>query len=83
MEFVTSLLNNPTFALFVNPQVFVAVLLALLVYRLVSPVIDYLNPFTMLINAVHAIKTGLFRRSLDRGKACFVGGSGSALKQSQ
>lgn len=81
MEFVTSLLNNPTFASFANPQVFVAVLLALLVYRLVSPVIDYLNPFTMLINAVHVIKTGLFRRSLNIGKACFVGESGSARNQ--
>ncbi len=62
MELVTSLLKNPTFASFVNPQVFVAVLLALLVYRLVAPVIDYLNPFIMLINALYAIKDRLFRR---------------------
>ena len=62
MSFLTSLLNNPIFASFVNPQVFFAVLLALLVYRLVSPVIDYLNPFIMLINAVYAIKTALLRK---------------------
>ena len=61
MEFFISLLKNPTFASLVNPQVFVAVLFALLVYRLLAPVIDYLNPFIMLINAIYAIKTRLFR----------------------
>ena len=63
MAFFTSLLNNPIFASFVNPQVFFAVLLALLVYRLVSPVIDYLNPFIILINAVYMIKTALLRKA--------------------
>ena len=60
MEIVTSVLSNQTLVSFVNVQVFAAVLLALLVYRVVAPLIDYLNPVIMLLNGITAIKVALF-----------------------
>lgn len=70
MEHITFLLNNPAFTALVNTQVFTAILLALIVYRLISPVIDLLNPFFMLIGIINMIKTALQRKSHCTGAAC-------------
>ena len=83
MEIVTSVLSNQTLVSFVNVQVFAAVLLALLVYRVVAPLIDYLNPVIMLLNGITAIKVALFNtlfkqrpdiragRQMDQGRRWF------------
>lgn len=70
MEHIIFFLNNPAFTALVNTQVFASILLALLVYRLISPVIDFLNPFFMLIGIINKIKTALLRNSHTTGAAC-------------
>lgn len=64
MELIRSLLNNPDLNSLANVQVLVAVLLALLVYRLVSPVIDYFNPFSFVIGIFHDTKSALFQQMI-------------------
>lgn len=80
MEYITSLLNNPAFSALVNTQAFTAILLALIVYRLMSPVIDILNPIFMLISIINKIKSALLRNSHTTGAACIPSGRGGALK---
>lgn len=80
MEYITSLLNNQAFSALVNTQAFTAILLALIVYRLMSPVIDFLNPIFMLIGIINKIKTVLLRNSHTTGTACLPRARGGALK---
>lgn len=82
MEHITSILNNPAFTALVNTQIFTAILLALTVYRLISPVIDLLNPFFMLIGIVNTVKNALLRNSHTTGAACHPSGSGGAMQSS-
>lgn len=49
---IEMLLQDPLVSSYVNIQVFVAVLLALLVYRIVAPVVDILNPLSILADVV-------------------------------
>ncbi len=80
MNCLTSLINDQTLAAMVNVQAFIAVLLALLVYRLVAPVIDFLNPFIMLISALYRMKDALAHRVNDSGVTRDPRRSGDDLK---
>lgn len=79
MEHISSLMNNPAFSALVNAQVFAAVLLSLIVYRLVSPIIDFLNPFIILVGVIYKIKTALLRNSRATGAVCSPSVSGSVM----
>lgn len=50
MEAITNLIHNPTLLSLVNMPVFGAILLALVVYRIASPLIDFINPLIILTN---------------------------------
>jgi len=80
MDHITSLLNNPQFTALVNAQVFAAVLLALLVYRLVAPIIDFFNPFFMLLRVMDAAKKALPLNSGATGAVCYSSSNGGASK---
>lgn len=68
MEFLNSLLTHPTIAaLVLNPQVFIAVLLALTVYRICVPVIDFLNPFRIVIHGYYKAKFALISKMKNAG----------------
>lgn len=58
-----SLLNHPAISsLAINPNVFLSVLLALLIYRIVLPVIDFVNPFIWIIRGIYAVKFRLLTK---------------------
>lgn len=80
MELITSFLNNPAFAAIANAQVFVAVLLALLVYRLLAPIVDFFNPFIMVLKGIDATKRALLARRSSVGTGCYGSSRGAALK---
>lgn len=80
MELITSYLNNPVFASIANTQVFVAVLLALLIYRLFAPVIDFLNPFIMFLRLLDSAKRAFLARAKNAGTECYVGSRDNTLK---
>lgn len=67
MNYLNSIIDPHALATVINSQVFVAVLLALLVYRLVAPVIDFLNPFIMLIGGFFRLKEALAHRAKNYG----------------
>lgn len=75
MQMILHALKNPAVTELANTQVLMAVLIALLIYRLISPIIDLLNPITMLVNALFAIRAALFRKTVDMGTRCFTGNS--------
>lgn len=62
MELIRSLLNNSELNSFANVQVLVSVLIALLVYRVVAPVIDYFNPLSFAISIFHDAKEVLINK---------------------
>lgn len=81
VELITSLLNNPALASIANTQVFVAVLLALLIYRLLAPIVDFLNPFIILLRIVDSVKRALAKSTNSVGTECYGASSrGNALK---
>lgn len=84
MELITSLLNNPEFSSVANTQVFVAVLLALLVYRVLAPIVDLFNPFIILLKVIDAAKRTMAARKVRSTAATnnLRGGSGRTLVES-
>ena len=76
METIAVLTHNPMLISLVNMPVFGAILLALIVYRIVSPLIDFLNPLIILTNLGWKLRDALLSVVEPTVKRLWRGGAG-------
>lgn len=82
MNQIHALLSNAELNTYANTQVLVAVLIALVVYRLVSPIIDLFNPFSIVLDVGYKV-TSLIVAAIRKARykpymGASAGGSGQA-----